>query len=60
MRITIDAEHRQVHLTQGAMLLTVQLASSGSLSEVEAAAESLRQALQQARVLVVNGEPIKL
>lgn len=60
MRITIDAESRQVHVSQGAMLLTLQLAQANSAAELKAAAEGLRQALEQARVVIVNGEPIPL
>lgn len=60
MRITIDTKGRQVHVSQGAMLLTLQLAKARSAAELEAAAEGLRRALEKARVLVVNGEPITL
>jgi hypothetical protein len=60
MRITIDEVTRQVHVSQGAMLLTLQLARTRSLSELEAAAESLRAAFEKVRVVVVNGEPIRL
>ncbi len=60
MRITIDEQLRQVHVSQGAMLLTLQLTRAGSTAELEAAAKALRAALKKARVVVVNGEPIRL
>ena len=60
MRITIDEELRQVHVSQGLMLLTLQLARADTATELEAAAEALRTALAHARVVVVNGEAIRL
>jgi hypothetical protein len=60
MRITIDEELRQVHASQGAMLLTLQLARARTVPELEAAAEALALALEKVRVVVVNGEPIRL
>jgi hypothetical protein len=60
MRITIDEQTRQVHVSHGAMLLTVQLERAKSAAELEAAAAGLRVALQNAQAVVVNGEPIPL
>jgi len=60
MRITIDEELRQVHVSQGHMLLTLQLARADTAVELEAAAEALRAALKKARVVVVNGEAMRL
>jgi hypothetical protein len=60
MRITIDEELKQVHVSQGAMLLTLQLARARTVPELEATAEALRAALDKARVVVVNGEAIRL
>jgi hypothetical protein len=60
MRITIDEELRQVHASQGGMLLTLQLAHARTVPELEAAAEALRLALEKVRIVVVNGEPIRL
>jgi hypothetical protein len=60
MRITIDEETRQVHVSQGAMLLTLQLARAKTPAELEAAAEGIRAALQDAQAVVVNGEAIRL
>jgi hypothetical protein len=60
MRITIDEELKQVHVSQGGMLLTLQLARARTVPELEATAEALRQALEKARVVVVNGEAIRL
>jgi hypothetical protein len=60
MRITIDKELREVHVSQGGMLLTLQLQRTETVPELEAAAEALRAALKKARVIIVNGEPIGL
>jgi len=60
MRITIDEELKQVHVSQGAMLLTLQLARVRTVPELESAAEALRAALEKARVVVINGEAIRL
>jgi len=60
MRITIDERLRQVHVSQGPMLLTLQLGRADALPELEAAAEALRAALEKARVVVINGDPIRL
>jgi hypothetical protein len=60
MRITIDEETRQVHVSQGAMLLTLQLARAKTPAELEAAAEGIRVALRDAQAVVVNGEAIRL
>ena len=60
MRITIDEELRQVHASQGPMVLTLQLARADTTTELEAAAEALRAALERARVVVINGEAILL
>jgi hypothetical protein len=60
MHITIDEELRQVHVSQGRMLLTLQLARADTVPELEATAEALRTALGHARVVVVNGEAILL
>lgn len=59
MRITIDEETRQVHVSQGAMLLSLQLPRARA-ADLETAAEGLRVALEKARVLVLNGEAIRL
>jgi hypothetical protein len=60
MRITIDEPLRQVHVSQGAMLLTLQLPPALSLPELETAADGIRTALEHARVIVINGEAIRL
>jgi hypothetical protein len=60
MRITIDEPTRQVHVSQGAMTLTLQLQRVQTPAELETAAEALRVALENARAIVVNGEAIKL
>jgi len=60
MRITIDEPTRQVHVTQGAMTLTLQLQRAQTTAELEAAADGLRAALENARAVVVNGEAIRL
>jgi len=60
MRITIDEELRQVHVSQGDMLLTLQLARARTVPELEDTAEALRAALEKTRVVVFNGEAVLL
>ncbi len=60
MRITIDEQTRQVHASQGDMLMTVQLARTLPLGDLEAAADGLRSALENACAVVVNGEAVEL
>jgi hypothetical protein len=57
---TIDEELRKVHVSAGAMLVTLQLARARTVAELEATAEALRAALEKARVVVFNGEAILL
>lgn len=60
MRITIDEPLRQVHVSQGAMLLTLQLPGTLTPAELEVAADGIRAAFAHARMLIVNGEVIRL
>ncbi len=60
MRVTIDEELKQVHASDGAMLLTLQLAAARTVPELEATAQALRAALAKARLVVINGDPFQL
>jgi hypothetical protein len=60
MRVTIDEQTRLVHVSKGAALLTLALPRGLSPAELRAAAEAIRAGLEQARMMVVNGQPIRL
>ena len=60
MRITIDEQSRLVHVMKGTATLTVSLPRARSRRELEMAAAGLRAALKDAKVVVVNGEPVQL
>jgi hypothetical protein len=60
MRITIDEQSRLVHVIKGAATFTVSLPLARTRRELELAAAGLKAALKDAKVVVVNGEPIRL
>jgi hypothetical protein len=60
MRITIDEQSRLIHVMKGSATLTVSLPHARTRRELETAAAGLRAALRDAKVVVVNGEPIQL
>lgn len=60
MRITIDEQARLVHIHKGAATLTLALPRAQTRQELEAAADGLCAVFAQARVVVVNGQPIRL
>jgi hypothetical protein len=60
MRITIDEHTRLVHVCKGTVTLTLALPHERTRRELEAVAENIRAALEDARVVVVNGQALKL
>lgn len=60
MRITIDEHTRLVHVCKGSVTLTLALPRERTRRELETVAECIRTALQDARVVVVNGKALKL
>ena len=60
MRITIDEHAHLVHIVKGAATLTLALPRTLTRRELEAAAEGIRAAFEFARLVVVNGEAIRL
>jgi hypothetical protein len=60
MRVTIDEHSRLVHVSKGAALLTLALPRGLAPDELRAAAEAIRAGLEQARMMVVNGQPVRL
>jgi hypothetical protein len=60
MRITIDEHTKLVHVCKGTVTLTLALPRTGTRRELEIAAEGMRAAFQDARVVVVNGQAMKL
>jgi len=60
MHITIDEEAGLVHALKGAAVLTLALPHAHTRAELEAAAEGLEAALQNAIAVVINGEPTTL
>jgi hypothetical protein len=60
MRITIDEQARLVHAGKGAVTLTLALPRAQSRKDLEAAADGLRTALKDARVVVINGQALPL
>jgi hypothetical protein len=60
MRITIDEEAKLVHLVKGSATVTLALPRSLTRRELEAAADGIRAAFERARIVVVNGSPIRL
>lgn len=60
MRITIDEHTRLVHVCKGTVTMTLALPRVGTRRELELVAEGIRAALKDARLVVVNGQPMKL
>ena len=60
MRITIDEHAKLVHIVKGAATLTLALPRTLTRRELEAAADGVRAAFEFARLVVVNGEAIRL
>jgi len=60
MRITIDEHTRLVHVCKGTVTLTLALPHGRTRRDLEAVAEAMRTALEHARLVVVNGEAMKL
>jgi hypothetical protein len=58
MRITIDEQSRLVHVDKGAVTLTLALPRAQTRKDLEIAADGIRAALENARVVVVNGEAL--
>jgi hypothetical protein len=60
MRMTIDERARLVHISDGALTMSLQFRRELPPGELESAAAGILAALTQARTLVVNGEAIQL